>query len=90
MADARVSQLTQMQLRAAAVRERFKAEGINLAQWAREHDLDYGLVKVVITGNRRCNYGKSHRIAVALGLKDPPPSAKPRFTGVDQIAGART
>jgi gp16 family phage-associated protein len=73
MGNTQVSQPTVIQRRAAAVRARFEAEGVTLAQWSRERGFAYGTVKQVITGNRPCKRGQSHKIAVALGIKDAPP-----------------
>lgn len=92
MGDARVSQPTQMQRRAADARARLEAEGVNLAEWSRERGFNYSTVKQVILGNRPCKRGQSHKIAVALGIKDPPPSQVriPAPTPGDRLEGART
>ena len=61
--------------RAAAARARLEAEGIAVTEWSRQHGFNHKLVHMVLTGTRKCRHGESHRIAVALGIKDPPPSA---------------
>jgi gp16 family phage-associated protein len=63
-----------MQLRATALRARLVADGVNLAEWSRNRGFAYSTVKQVITGKRPCKRGQSHKIAVALGIKEPPPS----------------
>jgi gp16 family phage-associated protein len=47
----------------------FEASGISVAEWAREKGFSTGLVYQVLEGNRKCLRGQSHRIALALGLK---------------------
>ncbi|WP_422058640.1 DNA-binding protein [Sphingomonas sp.] len=80
--------LSPMKRRVAAVRARFEAEGISFADWSREKGFAYSTVKAVLTGNRQCRFGESHKIAVALGLKDPPPSAAATPTA-DRLEGVR-
>lgn len=58
--------------RAARVRDDFSARGVNVSEWARARGFDPGLVHQILRGERRCTWGKSHRIAVALGIKDAP------------------
>jgi gp16 family phage-associated protein len=47
----------------------FEASGISVAEWARVRGFSTGLVYQVLDGNRKCLRGQSHRIAMALGLK---------------------
>lgn len=47
----------------------FEASGISVAEWARDKGFSTGLVYQVLEGNRKCLRGQSHRIALALGLK---------------------
>lgn len=47
----------------------FEGSGISVAEWARVRGFSSGLVYQVLEGNRKCLRGQSHRIAVALGLK---------------------
>ena len=86
MADAK--SLSPMKRRVAVVRARFEAEGISFADWARDHGFAYSTVKAVMTGKRQCRFGESHKIAVALGLKDPPPSAR-ATPAPDRLEGVR-
>lgn len=48
----------------------FETSGISVAEWARVHGFSTGLVYQVLEGKRKCMRGQSHRIAVALGLKN--------------------
>lgn len=52
------------------VRTIFHETGISIAEWARAEGFSPALAYQVIEGKRRCMRGQSHRIAVALGLKD--------------------
>ena len=51
------------------VRELFADAGISVAEWARVQGFSTGLVYQVLEGRRKCLRGQSHKIAVALGLK---------------------
>lgn len=50
-------------------RARFKAKGVNVAEWARERGFNVVLTRLVLAGKRKCLRGQSHQIAVALGIK---------------------
>ncbi|NHZ83614.1 DNA-binding protein [Massilia sp. CCM 8695] len=52
-----------------AVKRRFYNEGITVTDWARANDFDVNLVYGVLSGRSRAQRGESHRIAIALGLK---------------------
>lgn len=52
------------------VRLIFAESGISIAEWARAEGFSTALVYQVIEGKRQCIRGQSHRIAVALGLKE--------------------
>lgn len=54
------------------VRERRRQEGKPLSQWARENGFPPIAVYRVMAGIDKGNYGRSHDIAVALGLKPDP------------------
>lgn len=56
--------------RAAQARERFIRTGKTVAEWARERGYKPQIVHWVLSGTRPCRHGKSHRIAVELGIKD--------------------
>ena len=52
------------------VRALFEDAGMSVAEWARVQGFSTGLVYQVLEGRRKCLRGQSHRIAVALGLKE--------------------
>ena len=54
------------------VRQQFEAEGISIKEWARSKGYTPRLVYAVINGSVQCKRGKSHKIAVELGLKAVP------------------
>jgi gp16 family phage-associated protein len=51
------------------VRQVFIEDGMSVAEWAREHNFSLPLVYAVLKGRNHATRGKSHKIAVALGLK---------------------
>ena len=53
------------------VRKIFVEDGISVAEWARNHNFSLALVYAVLKGRNQATRGKSHQIAVALGLKQP-------------------
>lgn len=53
----------------AAVRARFEASGTVVAEWARQHGFRENMVHQVLAGRGKWKRGETHRIAVALGLK---------------------
>jgi len=44
--------------------------GISVRGWAIKHGFSPSLVRDVIKGKRSCRFGKSHKIAVLLGIKE--------------------
>lgn len=52
------------------VKEQFIQNGICIAAWAREKGFPVNLVYDILSGRKRCLRGKSHQIAVALGIKN--------------------
>lgn len=66
----------------AQAKARLTAQGVSYAQWADDHGFNRRLVYEVLAGRRACLRGTSHRVAVALGLKDPRPAA-------DHLEGVR-
>lgn len=54
----------------AQVREEFRRSGRTFTSWAREHGYTQSLVLGVLRGRIFAKYGKSHEVAVLLGLKD--------------------
>lgn len=49
---------------------RFHRTGTTMTAWALEHGFSPSLVHEILKGKRPCHRGKSHKIAVLLGLKD--------------------
>jgi len=52
------------------IRQEFKEKGISISEWARTRGFTPALVYRVLSGEREATRGQSHRIAVALGLKN--------------------
>lgn len=52
-------------------------QGISIAQWAREHKYSEALVREILAGRKKCGYGASHNIAIALGMKRGVPTTRP-------------
>lgn len=50
-------------------RQEFARHGVSIRQWAQTHGYPEQLVYQVLAGRKRCLRGKSHAIAVHLGLK---------------------
>lgn len=50
-------------------RQEFARHGVSIRQWAQSHGYPVQLVYQVLAGRKRCLRGKSHAIAVRLGLK---------------------
>lgn len=61
--------VTEKLLDASRAKNLFRLSGISVAEWARVRGFSTGLVYQVLEGNRKCMRGQSHRIALALGLK---------------------
>jgi gp16 family phage-associated protein len=57
-------------------RRRLYIAGKTMKQWAHENSCDVALVYLVLGGRSRARCGKSHDIAVKLGLKSPEDAAK--------------
>lgn len=52
------------------IRAEFKHKGISIAQWATANGYSTNLVFEVLAGRKKAVRGQSHKIAVALGLKE--------------------
>lgn len=52
------------------VKAEFRRNGITINAWARANGFTKLAVHRVISGESKCYRGKSHKIAVLLGLKD--------------------
>lgn len=48
---------------------KFAQQGISIAEWSRSHNFKVGQVRDVLRGKAKGNFGNSHKIAVALGIK---------------------
>lgn len=51
------------------VKQEFRASGTTVADWAKKHGYTPQEVYKVINKQHKGNYGRSHEIAVKLGLK---------------------
>lgn len=60
----------------AAAKGRIVAQGVTIAGWAEANGFNRYLVYAVLGGRKACHYGTTHNIAVALGLKQSPQSAR--------------
>jgi gp16 family phage-associated protein len=56
--------------RRARARALFSRTGYSIQKWAREAGVNPRLVTEVLAGRRKGVRGQSHKIAVALGIKD--------------------
>lgn len=61
--------MSEKMLDASRARQLFEDSGVSVAEWARVEGFSTGLVYQVLEGNRKCLRGQSHKIAIALGLK---------------------
>ncbi|PAT32888.1 DNA-binding protein [Vandammella animalimorsus] len=61
----------------AQARQWLSEQGITVTQWARDHGFSTSLVFEVLYGRKRCLRGKSHNIAVLLGMKHGQLTDKP-------------
>lgn len=69
MIEPGVSNVDEWQLRARRVRQQFDESGTTISEWSRQRGFDPKLVAQIMRGDRPCRRGASHRIAVALGIK---------------------
>jgi gp16 family phage-associated protein len=58
------------------VKQEFRDAGITIRDWAKKHGFSASLVYTVLADERPATRGKSHAVAVALGLK--PRLSQPR------------
>lgn len=54
---------------AEEARAEFERKGLSIAAWARKHKVGRSLVYEVLAGRKKCHRGKSHKVAVLLGMK---------------------
>ncbi len=52
------------------VRAELRRRGQTIRGWAAEHGVDERTVHEVLAGRKRGHWGKAHKVAVLLGLKD--------------------
>lgn len=75
------------------VRAAFSAAGVSVADWARQNRFSTPLVYAVLQGRNQASRGESHRIAVALGIKDaytgPLPPGRSPVEAVGDQSGER-
>lgn len=48
----------------------FRRTGRSVRSWSKEHGFSEQLVSTILKGKRPCHRGKSHKVAVLLGIKD--------------------
>lgn len=58
-------------------RAELQRQGISISEWAVANGFSVPIVFEVLRGQRKCIRGQSHRIAVALGLKEGAICANP-------------
>lgn len=68
---------TALQQDIAKVREEFYRRGESVAAWSRLHGFRPNAVYHVLSGQSLAARGESHRIAVALGIKEASPESLP-------------
>ena len=56
----------------AQIKADFQARGVPVAEWADKHGYDRALVYRLLNGRAVGMRGKTHEVAVALGLKADP------------------
>jgi len=59
----------QAQLTPQQARDNLYAQGISISEWARREGFSKNLVFTILQGRRLCRFGKSHEVAIKLGLK---------------------
>lgn len=65
--------------KASQVKNRFKSEGVSIAEWSKAKGFNVLTVYRVLDGRLKGARGEAHLIAVALGLKKE--SKSPQFGG---------
>lgn len=56
------------------IKASFKEHGVSISAWAQAHAFDPRLVYAVLAGKNQSTRGKSHQIALELGLKEAAPA----------------
>lgn len=50
--------------------ERLRRQGLSVPKWSELNGFNVRAVRAVLYGQNKGNYGTSHKIAVALGMKE--------------------
>jgi len=61
---------------AEKIKTEFQQQGVSISTWARSRGFDSRLVYAVLGGKNKASRGRSHLIAVALGLKAEAPASE--------------
>jgi gp16 family phage-associated protein len=56
--------------KAAEAKAELLRKGISISQWAVSNGFSTAMVFEILKGERKCVRGQSHKIAVALGIKE--------------------
>lgn len=72
--------------RAASAKAELLRKGVSISEWATSNGYSVPIVFEVLSGKRKCIRGQSHRIAVALGIKDGEICTNPARALVQQAA----
>lgn len=67
-----IHETSTMSKTASQVRAEFIARGETVTEWAKRNGFPVTSVRAVLSGHNEGRYGQSHRIAVALGMKEQP------------------
>lgn len=59
-----------MAMTAEQVKAKLRQRGVTIKAWAEKNGFPAASVRAVLNGHNQGNYGQSHKIAVALGLKE--------------------
>ena len=51
------------------VKQKLRAKGLTVQQWATGQGFNVRAVRAVLYGHNKGHYGQAHKIAVALGMK---------------------
>jgi len=61
-----------MAIKAHKAKDKLTKKGQTVKAWAMEHGFKLGSVHAVLSGHNKGKFGESHRIAIALCIKDAP------------------
>lgn len=59
-----------MAITAEQTKKNLRQKGMTIKAWAEMNGFQISSVRAVLSGHNQGNYGESHKIAVALGMKD--------------------